>query len=215
MTIELYLIGTQHFDPNGPRRLRKLLENKRPEVITVETDQDRIDNLENYWRELTPEKLERVAIDLHQRMPGSHIEGIRNYLTVSGYEYKEAKLYADSHGIEIIPVDKFDEEFQAAKGDWNHPINRDSVKFLKVNIPRLRELVERRYNEETIKIPEGIKVTSLEYRDAHMEAKIREQHGRVVHIGGMAHFYGAYINLYDRLRSLGAKKIKLNEADKI
>ena len=28
MTIELYLIGTQHFDPNGPRRLRKLLENK-------------------------------------------------------------------------------------------------------------------------------------------------------------------------------------------
>jgi pheromone shutdown protein TraB len=215
MITELYLIGTHHFDPQGPDRLRKLLTKIRPQVITLESDEIRIKSLEKSNKELTPEKLEKIIKDLQERIPGSTIEGIRNYFENTGYEYKESKIYADRYNIPLVPIDKFDEEFEAARGDWNHPTKRHSTLYLKVNMRRLKEIIEREYSEETIEIPKGIKEISLEYRDSHMESRIREQKGKVVHIGGMTHLYGAYINLYNRLQSLSPRRIKLNEADKI
>ncbi len=55
--------------------------------------------------------------------------------------------------------------------------------------------------------------SEIQLYDGYVEQHLRKQRGDVVYIGSYGNIFGAYHNLYERFRDIGAKRIRLCEAD--
>src|SRR3989338_9731947 len=104
---KFYLVGTVHKDPDGPQRLEALLQRVKPEIIAIETSEQRINKpdskkdgkwpeLEDVRRkfELTPKQFDKFAALCEF------------YSQIHGYEIRVSQQYATQHSsVQLEYVD--------------------------------------------------------------------------------------------------------------
>src|SRR3989344_1815407 len=109
MTIDLTLIGTQHMDLKGPRRLRKALERLNPDVVSVEYDEQRAGIADQMTEKLKSEIFFETVFEGYLCMfPDAHEETLRQYIRSTDFEYRVAKKYSQERGILLDLHDTLD-----------------------------------------------------------------------------------------------------------
>lgn len=87
---EIYLIGTYHFDPNGPSRLKRTLEEIGPQLILLEGNELK-DKGRQIYKRLVKSELELKKADRNL------IEAVSEKGKTLGYEYEIALQFASLH----------------------------------------------------------------------------------------------------------------------
>ncbi len=93
---EVYLIGTYHFDVNGPFRLERVLEEVHPEFILLEGNESR-DKTRQVYKKFLNSELKVKKVD--QALVEAVLEKAQRLL--GGYESKVAIQFASSHQISV------------------------------------------------------------------------------------------------------------------
>jgi len=219
MKQELYLIGTIDFDLQGPQRLEKWLHRLKPDQVTIDMDQERVNEIENtrllsifpHGLENLYQRLKKSCTDLH---PGTAKKMLRNI----GYDYHHAATYCALPGRELILTTH---QNVGKSNTFMDTSSRYSRKELEIKLakspPELQQEVENIYQGAWPELEnESQTVAFMKSRDFSAEQTIRKCSGKVVHVGGLRHiFWDEYPNLYQRLRNLNPTRIKLNEADQL
>lgn len=204
----IYLIGTVHKDLNGPRRLKRALNQEQPAILTLEATQ--------------------AFIELEEKGESSHIidtlaknnasEQIVSYFKeideTANYEYKASKEYVQEKGIQLHLIDDAESDRLRSKYYNKTALEESMLNFEKV-IPSLNimQLNKFRMNKISI-IDEFYRFIGLiwggEYelpfsrsflesrrnqlgkRDETMANKLVElannnKDAKIVHIGGLGH----------------------------
>ena len=233
MKPEIYLIGTNHFDLKGPERLEKLLNHLQPGYLSVEVDKLRARKAEQMEEELSesPEKLKAIVVATRCFYPDANRETVRETIRIANFEYLVARDYCQQKGIPTsLPLILADSAESAAK--INPEIYRDTAATSSMTLSELTEVVEQSYQDDFAS-PENLERFNSIARDAYTETKLRrlarkvalyskikeffgqKWSDRIVHIGGLAHSFGNYHNLFARLKDLNPVRIKLSEADQL
>ena len=231
----LTLLGTNHADPQGAKRMITAFNSIQPDWITIELvpGNTTICPIEDLVM------LNYLLVNSPVPISTKKAEDIVTILQKRGFEERIAKSYAERFNTPYAQVDT--ENFDAVN---------DEVIYR--NEERLKD-VERRAKENAEKnldvflalnalgitgaalrfICAGLTLPSIDAyedqpeikksyvtRDAHMAPQIREmfkQHGpNGLHVGGHAHMfgnYGEFPNLYQRLADLNPTRVKLCEFD--
>src|SRR3989338_3518841 len=207
---EIYLIGTIHNDLNGPRRLRNALYAEQPAILTLEATQIFIDNEEKRVPNLVTDTL------IRNKAAEQIISYFREKESISSYEYKISKEYAQEKGIPLHLIDDAESDIHRSKE--GAAINlEEKIKELEGVIPILNILpiiVETLRNEDLsrtnnlykmVKIALGNKYEKIfshgflepgrhvfGKRDETMAKRLKElaaenKDAKIVHVGGLAH----------------------------
>ncbi len=227
----LYMVGTNHRDLKGPKRLEKFLNFVRPDLIGIEsTEEDYISRIENHEKLKSSEAL--MKLKLSQEYGWKKTEFILKYLNSQNYESWVSYEFSKRNiGTKVIPCDKFKKEKVTAIINQIYEVGNASADFLNRNlsIEELSKLDFEEYQshmdlvyhlssiEEFKKDPEMFRNLFL-LRDSWTELKIKkafsETEHTMVYVGGAMHIFGDYYNLGERLSDLSPVRIKLPEMDK-
>ncbi|MBT4445613.1 hypothetical protein HOC96_00025 [archaeon] len=227
---QLYLVGTNHIDIQGPERLRKFLDFTKPSLISLEADKD---ELELRIRDHIGFERQEFMMKLGFTMQygGEKANNILNVLRVLGYESWVSNEYGLANpGVGFICNDNIDHE--ALKDLDAGPITADQKdgenqvgpafidSIAKLTHDEMLASIERAYQNASL----GLFAESKHFdalftsRDEYMEGRIRQAvdvtEGPVVALCGILHFFGDYHNLHDRLSDLDPVRISLNQVDK-
>ena len=198
----LLLVGTAHADRNGKDKLETLLQWYKPDVVAVEIDKKRV-------RQLYKRTEQHIAIDIlklcEENITREHAQ---QFIATLAYEYLVARAYCKQHKANLVFADPLGSKY-----------------FPRIRTPfTIRDLIVKQQNEkddewmysETDAFTKimmdnelsGENKSHLEKRDTATADILLQPHGRVVHLGGMAHTHGPYHNLYERLKP-NVTRIKL------
>lgn len=236
MKPEIYLIGTNHYDLKGPARLEKLLDHLRPGYVSVEFDLLRAQEAEQKDEMLqSPEQRRELEKEILCYFLNANRETVRRTSQINGYGYLTARDYCQQNGIPTsLPLILTDSAESVLKITQEIETYKDITDILSMSLSELTETVEQSYQDDFVSL-ENLKRFDDIARDAYTEKKLRQlarkvdlsskikdffgkkqkKPDRIVHVGGLAHSFGNYYNLFDRLVDLNPVRIKLNEADKL
>ncbi|MBU0466412.1 MAG: hypothetical protein KJ718_04995 [Nanoarchaeota archaeon] len=224
---EITLCGTSHLDPQGPRRLKKLIEKIKPHVITVEClPQD----IENYTAR--HEKIIECKEKIQKRIwnPGNFSKrelGYANkdslFLHLHSLLYEvwiSSKYVQKNKKTELIPVEHpklKGEKMKEILSDKGFQETRDTILVMILMSPKtMKKYADNDYNSVGSTNSDK-KLLMVSERDEYTCKKILEiKQDKILHIGGLIHLFGNYKNLYELLKSKNAnvKRIKLIDIDK-
>lgn len=208
----LLLVGTDHDDPLGPKRLRKILEETKPSKILLEASPNIL-----AWSVRNHDAvLERKGADAYENIIAEHDSFMAKGMFLhffqlaiscsSGYEEWMSYAYGQAHSVEVLALSSEEK-------------NSDFVIFLEnlAKEPYFQDAFTRFTRGrlyETHPVPEVIAVGVREF-DGHIEGRLREELvDRTIYIGGHVHLFGGYENLYRRLSDVEPTRIKLCDADR-
>lgn len=220
MAKNLNLIGLAHWDFKGPERLYRLLNYLKPEVISLEIDERRVETIKKIAIQLKDDKnFENNFNWILQFDP--NIETAAAYLRNNGFEYHIAMEYCQKNGI-IPPIlvdvksREIMEGFEANIFDPTTKEHEDFKKYLQMSPEKIQSEIDRNYGTLARDIPlEYEDIGKMMERDESMVIGIKKLDGRIAHIGGLRHIYGNYFNLYHRLIELSPKRFTLNHLEGI
>ncbi len=217
---KLYLVGESHFDPDGHKRLERLLAVLQPAVLAIEdTESDFRTEQRNaqkpnaiqlgvdFWLQNFPQANRQTILQLVQNV-------IHKILLFGQYQQRGDLLFCDNPEI----VDS--EEFESAT-------SRGLKKSLELETlagmspTQLRLAVAQDYAKVKYPVADSPNLVSFySARDAFAEGKLRRQalqrEDSILYFCGLDHLYGSYNpNLFKRLADLKPKRLKLNVADKL
>ncbi len=233
--VNLYLIGTNHFDLRGPIRLEKFLNMVRPDTLGIEMRSQQYES-SLYSHEMVlhnsfANTMKNIA--LYGCEKGLLLEQLAE---ISGYEvWKTTEYKIREQGVRLVCCDEMGDELrQKIEGEWSvahnaflsmiqdYDINFSSDnnnsclldvvgQFIQQNYDMIDNVpLSEQFSEEKFKM-------ILTNRDAVAERRIRDllltTNHTFVYIGGAAHLFGNYRNLYERLSDLHPVRLKLNEVD--
>ena len=206
MSLELYLIGINHYDLKGPTRLPKLLKHLQPNYVSLELDQQRAataENAEKNYLHSTQGLQQLVTTFSHNQQ--FNPETVARLMPTLFFEYFAARDYCRKQNISLILSDKINPETNSAA--------LQALQYsLSCNPQQLEQQIEKNYDSRKLDFSQIIVAPWIQ-RDQIAESIIRQLSGKVVHIGGAGHILGSYYNLYQRLRDLNPERIMLNQAD--
>lgn len=220
MAAELYLVETVHVDLKGPERLDKLLDYLEPDHVSVEYDLQRAQQANVFQLAIqNPAFFEHIARSFERFFDGSNPETVKKYLEIADFEYFGAKDYCGDNQVRFWLFDNWDPDNHFAELKVpNSEKHKNLVETMSMTPRELQRKVERIYSGELPEAPEE-ELRKLEQRDKYnarvLRTLQRQVNGRIVHIGGMIHTRGPQHNLYDRLKSLSPRRVKLSEADRL
>lgn len=197
MAGELIYIGIVHIDPRGGQRLEKLLNQIKPEILTVEVSDEKLKSMDAAREEI------RLAL----KQKGLNQELAEKYVSISIFSTYEWTVSRDYAKKQDIPIHKVDIRTQETA-----EMSQRVVEMLK-NRYLTDEILEQKIRdyEACIKLPiwqnffdkqfySSVKVLAsspdtqvwLKKRDAFMAEKIsdiieKNPDKRVVHVGGALH----------------------------
>lgn len=238
MKPEIYLIGINHYDLNGPARLETLLDHLRPRYVSVEIDEPRAQEAKQMEETLWgPDGLSAFEKEILSKFPMADPETVRETTKVTYFEYLTSRDYCQQNGIPTnLPLILADSAKEAAKIYDDEETYKETAATLSMPPSGLTRVVEQWYQENPVNVlPSDVKRFNFVARDAYTEKKLRQlarkaamysrikdffgkkqkKPDRIVHVGGLSHFFGNYTNLFNRLTDLNPVRIKLNEADKL
>lgn len=219
----LYLLGTIHWDYKGPRRVKKFLKHIRPEKIGLEYSADSIE----ICLQKRKETLDLIASksDIDPKDPEADRKStIRKIILAQGYEvwasYEHKQKYSN---VTIVPIhdnlmiDRSDELYSNI-GKLVGSGNLSIVDVLKtIDLSPLINSIDEIYYEDK-KPLDGRLLEVVQEADEIMEKNIRREYGgeTFVAIVGGGHFYGRQDNnLYERLKDLSPRLLRLPDVDKL
>lgn len=143
----LYLIGTVHYDLDGPKRLERLLTQISPDVIALEFHKDLEDlmqerkNLDRKEEEKqVDESLKECGLLMTLKQKRAFLYGQRDINSVIGYEHKVSKAHTDANPksrLEYIDISFFENGIQEFKDGYNGAMKR-MISTL-AQVPEIRE----------------------------------------------------------------------------
>ncbi len=202
MEPDLTLIGTVHLDHGAEDHIRRLLEEIRPQCITVEISRFSVE-YRTLHQDAWLEKLRDLVLGLPEENRGhARIRLLERQIRMP-YEWTAARDYARRHGKTCLAVDS-DELAREELPQWEHTLlTRENISAL-VNEPDfdLRQHF-RSCHEQALqiihspgKIPDAVHPLAWlsdefwQQRERHLAGEIRKtamNKGPVVHIGGWMH----------------------------
>ena len=210
MAISITIIGTNHYDTNGRKRLTKLLRHLNPDIVSLELTEKMMKKMEEREarRKLPDYPLE---VKLYAKQAGVPVREIKSLLETEGYEYYTARDYCRQREIPVVPADPLLDQYVERQMER---IIEQTVTLQKMNQKDKQARVNESYSS-AVELPEQ-DIAAFNQRDAETEKIIRSLDGKVVHITGMLHAYaGNYNNLFKRLSDLSPQRMRLNAADKL
>ncbi|MBS3140268.1 hypothetical protein J4479_04660 [Candidatus Woesearchaeota archaeon] len=206
MATEIILIGTHHYDPQGRKRLTRLLNHLKPDVVSIELTEQKMKDRERLEAERKRPEY-HSELQWYARNVGVKISNIKFILETEGYEYYAARDYCQKQQIPLVPADPWlDEYFNSSE-----KLQTEVKRFVKLRVEEIEERVQESYSSSVTLVESEIK--AFEKRDAEAEKIIRSLDGRIVHVAGLLHVYaGNYNNLFKRLADLSPKRMRLNAA---
>lgn len=190
------LIGTNHIDPRGPQRLEKLLEHLEPEILTVESSDERVEAYEKQ-----KEKIRSAAVQVGKQL-------IEEWFTTFSppYEVYIPGDYSKKHNIPLhkidtpylLPIEKKRRErgLEAWSSTTEESVRTALLKWkqLSVNPGMLEGFDDLQYDTSRLIAanrnvePGGILGTRDEYMVKRIK-QIRKQNpdSKIVHVGGAQH----------------------------
>jgi hypothetical protein len=222
------LIGVVHRDPDGEDRLRRLLDELRPELITVEVSPYAVE-----YRRQHGARLLRLLDELTPPGKEHHgeIEGIRETLLIP-FEARATWGYAAEHPAKVELVDDSELSRDLLDDVERELLTPENVKLLAERPDfSLRRTVDSFYrrahrlmkDEPVSPARLGFsaeRLALLELRDEQMESRVRallaaREGARWAHIGGVFHLMkvrGLRL-LWERFADDGAARMFLDEVD--
>ena len=114
----LYLIGTVHLDPKGPKRLEGLLKQISPEIVALEFHKERENVLGKKFIEKEKEidqLLSGVGLTLTPEQRKTMLDLEREFSYVNGFEMRTSKAYKEANPksrLEYIDIAIFGDEYE-------------------------------------------------------------------------------------------------------
>ncbi len=223
----LYLVGTVHWDLEGPERLKRFLENKKPSFIGLEASEGLIATrlverrMNLMFKQAYGGILKVISSALDEEEPVKR-NIVAEFQAIQGYEMWTAYEYKQNHPVEIVPFFE-DDVFNRISGQAYQPISSSPGTFSDDFLDKIRELTIEQFQEivtDAYVNPDHTKsMNTLKQVDDILEPGIRElvkmSEGKTMVVpAGNLHFFGSYENnLYDRLADLSPQRIRLIDFD--
>ncbi|MFC1697914.1 hypothetical protein ACFL1H_06250 [Nanoarchaeota archaeon] len=225
----IHLLGTVHYEFNGPRRLKNALDKLKPDVITVEASQKWIKYLEDNW---DPQK-HKIIKELRERgCSENFLDFFSDYIdSASYYEVDISKEYADRNNIPIYLIDNpnmidiLSEELNSLYNlalDKINPkdldeVNKESIIEKHDSAYRMVQYVyegklPRFFLEKRLINPlRGTFVGLRDETEAKFLGEINGDYNMIVHVGGCYHNLddSKGETLYSRLKKYNPKRSTL------
>lgn len=229
---EIILVGTSHVDIEGPERLRKILEIKKPDAITIECAQEFVDNIfkiRDYINkkklmikygtrkiEFTPFKQSQI-LELNR-------ETLMKFFSIIYFEVIIAKEYTDKNKIKLICVDKKEYVEEVSK-ELNKDIKKGTLLYFsmipeesfKLPLKYFQKItddcyVNEKYYDGKISKEDPTKLFKRNEHSVNEILKIKAK--KILHIGGANHIFNNSPNMYEMLKEKGrnVSRLKLIEA---
>jgi hypothetical protein len=228
----LYLVGTNHLDLKGPERLRKFLDFVRPDVIGVESTEEKATmRLADHQR--ITQDIKQTGALLRMMYGKDEFEKLGKYLTMVGYEmWVPDQFRQDNPNTSVLWLDEtleesyhnsvtkevFDDKVDA-QGQFNEKMLQE---IMDMDFDDYQRRTDKSYDDHSLakfwrENPEHFE-RLLVGRDKVVEPRIREAHQgtehTMVYIGGSIHFFTDYHpNLFKRLADLNPTRVNLNQVD--
>ncbi len=256
---EVHLIGEHHFDLEAVPRYQNAFSKLKPDVVTVESDEERLELGQRTLREFLTAQYGSFDKGITQ-FPNHNLNAsiaLRGYASVIA-----ARTYQKSRDSKIALIDKLTpqtkellglgstEAKENDKGEKDNgwagllktpdpceiallkTLGRERIRTAQLRgytIPETyfsgldeiavvateEEMSQKNATLDTyyylLEREEINETTDLETRDDCMLERILQQDGKIVHAGGLLHFFGDYHNLYEKLkeRKVNVKRHKL------
>jgi len=221
---EVRLIGVNHIDPRGPERLRTQMEAYKPEVITLEADQELFFEMDNVHQNTQkylrlPNGKELINILAKETfsselLKNANPDSVVNFYKAMGYECWIAAEYALSHpGTRIKFVDS-KELTDTAMGEIGDSALTEIAQYLALPPQEYQRRIDEDYAHEESDVAATAKISE---RNITMAAGIISVgNKRTLHVGGLEHSFGNSPNMYELLRKFGTpvSRIKLIDIEK-
>jgi hypothetical protein len=216
MPTKVYLIGTNHYDLNGEKRLEKLLNLYGPDVIVGE-ESNLTSAIPEEKRALPFEEL--VEIFKNKKLgPDLNPETTALFFLAAAFESRVENRYSKEQGIPVIKRITFSGAVEFVENTKKDLVQNGIDSQFPVEYFNLRMTpegysrgVDRFYIEHRSALGDTLGIN----REKDWEEDIRKCEGVVVGIFGSGHVFGQHHNLYDRLSDLNVERILLCDADKI
>lgn len=240
---KIILVGSVHIDPNGPKRLERMLEYFKPEVICLEATQQSADEA------MQAHNLSSLQIEqLIQQFPffeEDYKKRIELVISCAGYEVWVPKTYKNNSppilryidkditdlikDIEFIESIKAIEQFEKSKADSGFYAENMTIEEFVFNCSEKEfgQRVDDMYDNtqfflRLLKKFGQYRINKLaNERDENFAKQInaiRQENPQksIMAVLGAGHIFGEYPgNTYDLLSELNPQRIKLKEADKL
>lgn len=231
---ELLLIGTVHRDPDGAKKLRKLLVEERPVAVALEVSPYGLFYRRRKGRRLLRrlmKTVKRLAEDLQvswQRW--GQIHAIRTQIQLP-FEYRTALSYCRDTGATLSCIDSSTWSKRWIDNNWCHLLSRENLEILLAERPKdEKQEVSRDYKmaalllrsqEEPI-VPAFAQTWSADLHWQQRENDLARslegfystvEKGQLAYVGGWQHLLGpnAGGTLYERLEHLQPRRMLLND----
>jgi len=200
---EIILIGTAHLDPQGERRLKKLLEYTNPEILTLESSKKRRKALK---------KTNQTIKGLLQKkgITACLIDELISTSIATFFEWEVSKLYSETHKIPLYEVDlpkpllseeeNVKKEIKEIEGMFKNDTDIElflTKQYISKKDPLTLRLFDAlSYTESGLTM--GSKIESnwglMGERDAYMAEQImkiskKKPEKKLVHVGGALHAF--------------------------
>lgn len=212
----IYLIGTDHLDVLGPKRLEKILNYIRPGVIALEaTEEFSKKRTKEHNTTVLCANLIKAVLEIQYGEKADNF--MQRIWLLWGYEDWVTETYKKDHqGTKLLYLDNLTEseanafDYDGWGVELNDVLNKSPEEYQKeTDISYDDNSVDDFTAQELQKL--------LIERDEFTETRIREVFRftveDMVYVGGADHIFGNYHNLYERLKDLNPVRKKLRDAE--
>lgn len=219
------LVGTVHGDPRGYTRVRHLLEQLRPQAVTVEISPFSVRYRARH--ELPWQQQLKQALALLPPVVGEHLAVRRLAATVAWpYEWQAAVDFGRRHRIPVVAVDAGAPARRHLPAYAREVLTPENLLALAAQPDgSLTEWVAGEYRRarlsarRPLRWPPGESLAEMQHREEVMTRRLRRLARRyrcLVHLGGWEHLAPREPegNLFDRLADLGPRRWLLEDVKK-
>lgn len=216
------LIGTSHFDLEGYYRLINFLNYLKPSLIALETTKIDYKDSKIVNELFSNESILNEAVsNLKDKFPNLNQNTVRHWLFSQNYDTKAISEYVSLNKVPLIFCDKEEElkKITIKNSTIENPfLSKEILSFLSLNLTDAKRNVEQEYACDEYPVKDSVELTSFyKSRDEFAEKILRkhsEETQKLVYICGLDHIYGDYTpNLFERLKDLNPRRLKLNYID--
>jgi len=207
--MELYLIAALGYDLGGSRGLRAILEHLKSDHIVVDYDNLSVKRAVLFEKLLDQEEGRKYLFDAFMdSFPDSNKDTLQKFLSSVGYSYIVPKNYCIDMEVEK-DVEIYNlNPANVQRKDFSEDM-KSVEKYLSMTLEDLSLEISRWYSKDIEVNPESI--SELTEHDSEVARNIRTLSETVVFIGNLPQIFGPYPNVFENLKDLNPKRLKLNK----